>query len=38
MMGVSPQMLMMMQYAQETGQMPPALQQQVNGMVTQGMQ
>lgn len=38
MMGVSPQMLMMMQYAQETGNMPPALQQQVNGMVTQGMQ
>ncbi len=37
-MGVSPQMLMMMQYAQETGMMPPALQQQVNGMVTQGMQ
>jgi hypothetical protein len=27
MMGVSPQMLMMMSYAQETGQAPPALQQ-----------
>ena len=38
MMGVSPQMLMMMQYAQESGQMPPALQKQVDGMVTQGMQ
>lgn len=38
MMGVPPQMLMMMQYAQETGQVPPALQQQVQGMMANNMQ
>ena len=38
MMGVSPQMLMMMRYAQETGQAPPALQQQVQGMMNDNMQ
>lgn len=38
MMGVSPQMLMMMRYAQETGQAPPALQQQVQGMMNNNMQ
>ena len=38
MMGVSPQMLMMMKYAQETGQAPPALQQQVQGMMNNNMQ
>ena len=38
MMGVTPQMLMMMQYAQETGQMPPALQQQMQGMMNNNMQ
>ena len=42
MIGVSPQMLMMMQYAQETGQTPPALQQQaqagMNNAVMQAAQ
>lgn len=38
MIGVSPQMLMMMRYAQETGQAPPALQQQVQGMMNDNMQ
>ena len=38
MMGVSPQMLMMMRYAQETGQAPPALQQQVQGMMNNNLQ
>lgn len=37
MMGVSPQMLMMMRYAQETGQMPPGLQQQFQNMTNQQM-
>ena len=38
MMGVPPQTLMMMRYAQETGQVPPALQQQAQGMMNDGMQ
>lgn len=38
MMGVPPQMLMMMQYAQETGQAPPALQQGLQNMMNQKMQ
>ena len=38
MMGVSPQMLMMMKYSQETGQTPPALQQQVQGMMNNNLQ
>lgn len=38
MMGVSPQMLMMMRYSQETGQTPPALQQQVQGMMNNNLQ
>lgn len=42
MMGVPPQTLMMMQYAQETGNMPPALQQQaqagMNNAVMQAAQ
>ena len=38
MMGVPPQMLMMMKYAQETGQAPPALQQQMQGMMANNMQ
>lgn len=37
MMGVSPQMLMMMQYAQETGNMPLGLQQQFQNMTNQQM-
>ena len=37
MMGVSPQMLMMMQYAQETGNMPMGLQQQFQNMTNQQM-
>ena len=38
MMGVPPQTLMMIQAAQETGQVPPALQQQANGMMNQKLQ
>lgn len=37
MMGVSPQMLTMMQYAQETGNMPLGLQQQFQNMTNQQM-
>jgi len=38
MMGVSPQMLMMMQYAKDTGTMPPALQQAQQQMMMGSMQ
>lgn len=38
MMGVPPQTLMMMQYAQETGNMPPALQQQMQGQMNNALQ
>lgn len=38
MMGVSPQMLMMMQYANDTGTMPPALQQAQQQMMMGSMQ
>lgn len=38
MMGVSPQMLMMMQYANDTGTMPPALQQGMQQMMMGNMQ
>lgn len=38
MMGVPPQMLMMMKYAQETGQNPPALQQGMQQMMMGNMQ
>ena len=38
MMGVPPQMLMMMKYAQETGQNPPALQMGIQNMMNQNMQ
>ena len=38
MMGVPPQMLMMMKYAQETGQNPPALQQGMQNMMNQNLQ
>lgn len=38
MQGVSPQMLMMMKYAQETGTMPPALQQQMQQQLAGNMQ
>lgn len=38
MMGVPPQMLMMMKYAQETGQNPPALQQGMQQMMNGSMQ
>lgn len=38
MMGVPPQTLMMIQQAQETGQVPPALQQQAEGMMNQKLQ
>ena len=38
MMGVPPQTLMMIQQAQETGQVPPALQQQAQGMMNQNLQ
>ena len=37
MMGVSPQMLMMMQFAQETGQIPPGLEQGMQNMMNQQM-
>ena len=35
MMGVPPQMLMMMKYAQETGDVPPGLVQGIQGMMNQ---
>jgi len=38
MMGVTPQMLMMIKYAQETGDAPPALQEGIQGMMNQKMQ
>ena len=38
MMGVPPSMLMMMQYAKDTGQAPPALQQGMQGMMNQNLQ
>ena len=38
MMGVPPQMLMMMKYAQETGDAPPALQQGLQNMMNQNLQ
>lgn len=38
MMGVPPQMLMMMKYQQETGQTPPALQEGLQNMMTNKMQ
>ena len=38
MMGVPPQMLMMMKYAQETGQAPPALQQGMQQVMNNNMQ
>lgn len=38
MMGVPPQMLMMMKYAQETGNEPPALQEGLQNMMNQKMQ
>ena len=38
MMGVPPQMLMMMKYAQETGDAPPALQEGIQSMMNQKMQ
>jgi len=37
MMGISPQMLMMMKYQQETGQTPPALQEMQQNMMNQKM-
>lgn len=37
MMGVPPQMLMMMKYAQESGQVPPALQEMSNNLVQNKM-
>ena len=38
MMGIPPQMLMMMKYAQDTGQVPPALQQQQQNMMNNNLQ
>ena len=38
MMGVPPQMLMMMKYAQETGQNPPALQMGIQNVMNQNLQ
>ena len=38
MQGISPQMLMMMKFQEETGQTPPALKQQMDQQIASGMQ